>query len=82
MDKAKATAVAREYVASKFPSCTGFRPVRAGQASEFGFPGKGGNDDYVVSCNFRIRFKSKIHTINLRIAPDGTIREEDIKLPE
>ena len=79
MDAAEATQVARKYIESKVVNFTGFRSVRSAPAVELGQSGQN-PDDYIVSCNFRIRFKTKVHSVNLRIAPDGTVRSEDTPL--
>ena len=73
MDAVEATLVARKYIESKVPNFTGFKSVRSSVANDSGQPGKN-PPDYIVCCNFRIRFKSKVHSVTLHVAADGTIR--------
>ena len=79
MDAVEATLVARNYIESKVPNFTGFKSVRSSAAIELG-PSGNYPTDYIVCCNFRIRFKSKVHSVTLRIAADGTIRGEHAPL--
>ena len=79
MDAVEATLVARKYIESKVPNFTGFKSVRSSAAIDQGQSGKNPTD-YVVCCNFRIRFKTKVHSVTLRVAADGTIRGEHAPL--